>query len=374
MMLSGEWRPYSGTWPNAILLYKRSVFELPTWEPPTAVNVFSFWPTANAHDATGERGPGFAATDRHYKPHDLATAADQWRTPDAPGSGGPRNRQGSTGQGHQITIGEQAEKWATPATPNGGRVMSPADVAARGATAAGKRQVGLESETRHWATPAERDYRSPNHEPYSERGGGTKGEQLGNQASFWEPPAPNWPTPRAEDSESCGNHPGASDSLTGATRLWSSPAASTVDGRGSATAHVWAKRQQARMSRGEKPFADPLHIQTENWGTPRATTGQYCNQRKPGETILTLQGQAESFQSSPSDQPTPDGPTCWCASPGCDLPSHRRKLNPLFETWLMGWPLFWLTNEPRPFARSEMESYRFKLRSAFEFLCSEWGW
>jgi hypothetical protein len=32
-----------------------------------------------------------------------------------------------------------------------------------------------------------------------------------------------WPTPRAEDSESCGNHPGAMDSLTGATRLWGTP-------------------------------------------------------------------------------------------------------------------------------------------------------
>lgn len=30
----------------------------------------------------------------------------------------------------------------------------------------------------------------------------------------------SWPTPRAEDGESCGNHPGATDSLTGATRNW----------------------------------------------------------------------------------------------------------------------------------------------------------
>src|SRR5271166_6485360 len=29
-----------------------------------------------------------------------------------------------------------------------------------------------------------------------------------------------WPTARSEDSESCGNHPGATDSLTGATRNW----------------------------------------------------------------------------------------------------------------------------------------------------------
>jgi hypothetical protein len=33
----------------------------------------------------------------------------------------------------------------------------------------------------------------------------------------------SWPTPRSEDSESCGNHPGAVDSLTGATRQWATP-------------------------------------------------------------------------------------------------------------------------------------------------------
>ena len=34
-----------------------------------------------------------------------------------------------------------------------------------------------------WATPAERDHRYPNAKPYSERGGGKKGEQLPNQAA-----------------------------------------------------------------------------------------------------------------------------------------------------------------------------------------------
>lgn len=37
----------------------------------------------------------------------------------------------------------------------------------------------------------------------------------------------SWPTARAEDSESCGNHPNATDSLTGATRQWPTPDANT---------------------------------------------------------------------------------------------------------------------------------------------------
>lgn len=34
-----------------------------------------------------------------------------------------------------------------------------------------------------WATPAKRDYRTPNHQTYEERGGGPKGEQLNNQVA-----------------------------------------------------------------------------------------------------------------------------------------------------------------------------------------------
>src|SRR4029434_7062682 len=42
-----------------------------------------------------------------------------------------------------------------------------------------------------------------------------------------------WPTARAEDSESCGNHPGATDSLTGATRNWPTPHTNCTTGAGS---------------------------------------------------------------------------------------------------------------------------------------------
>lgn len=71
------------------------------------------WPTPQQHDQTGARGKNFVFADHHYSPHDLTMAADLWRTPDTPGSGGPRNRQNSIGNGHQITIAEQAEHWPT---------------------------------------------------------------------------------------------------------------------------------------------------------------------------------------------------------------------------------------------------------------------
>src|SRR6185295_10916397 len=108
------------------------------------------WPTLNAHDATGARGKNNVFADNHYYPHDLNMAAEQmWRTPDAPGSGGPRNRQDSIGDGHQTTIAEQAEHWQTPATDS---------FRSRGGDC--KDEMGLDQQARFWQTPQSRDFRS----------------------------------------------------------------------------------------------------------------------------------------------------------------------------------------------------------------------
>lgn len=98
-------------------------------------------------------------------------------------------------------------EWMTPNVPNGGRCLPKELVDAKGKTPTGqKRTVGLESQSRHWATPdcnsssysngkfgmnlreqeatwptpASRDFRTPNSMSLQERGGETKGEQLPN--------------------------------------------------------------------------------------------------------------------------------------------------------------------------------------------------
>ena len=48
-----------------------------------------------------------------------------------------------------------------------------------------------------WVTPAARDFRHPNSQPWSARGGGVKGEQLANQAAHLSP----WPTPREQSAQ-----------------------------------------------------------------------------------------------------------------------------------------------------------------------------
>ena len=75
------------------------------------------WPTAQSHDCHGEKTPEQIERQRNETGagvRNLNEEASTWRTPDAPGTGGPRNRKGSTGEGHQVTIAEQAERWPTP--------------------------------------------------------------------------------------------------------------------------------------------------------------------------------------------------------------------------------------------------------------------
>lgn len=67
-----------------------------------------------------------------------------------------------------------------------------------------------------------------------------------------------WPTPRREDGECAGNHPGNIDSLTGATRYW--PTATAHDGRRPGPDS--SSTQNANLKR-----------EAELWPTPRTVTG-----------------------------------------------------------------------------------------------------
>jgi hypothetical protein len=303
MTLLGEWEPFSGTWPLSGSLRNGDVYERPMLEPPTDAAAFS---------------------------------SSEWRTPDAPGSGsGPRNRQASIGAGHQVTIAEQSEHWATPNAHDGtgargkgftladhhykphdlvtmsDQWQTPATDSFRSRGAARKDEMGLDQKARLWATPMSRDTRSG--ETISDYG---NARPLNEQAT-------SWATPRAEDGESAGNHPNASDSLTGQTRFWKTP-------------HGQGNRDASGKVGG-------------------AGGGEFSKQ-------------ANAFQSSPLGQPTTDGQTCWCDSPGCARPSHKRKLNPIFETWLMGWPIWWLTSAPEHCGALAMASYLCRLRSRLSHL------
>jgi hypothetical protein len=70
-----------------------------------------------------------------------------------------------------------------------------------------------------WSTPASRDYRTPNHQTYADRGGGAKGEQLNNQVAHLIPGASLNGLPAA--TESCGLlNPAFSLWLQGVPATW----------------------------------------------------------------------------------------------------------------------------------------------------------
>lgn len=86
----------------------------------------------------------------------LSGQAQQWATPDA-NALERTNRSDSPNAKVRPTLALAAAQWSTQNVPNGGRSVSAEVVASRGKTENGKRQVGLESEVRHWATPRATD-------------------------------------------------------------------------------------------------------------------------------------------------------------------------------------------------------------------------
>lgn len=69
---------------------------------------------------------------------------------------------------------------------------------------------------------------------------------------------------------------------------------------------------------------------------------------------------------SPLAQQISDGPT---SSP--HTPTSRRLLNPLFASWLMGWPSTWVIADPRACDASAMASYRSRLQQQLSCLLGE---
>jgi hypothetical protein len=186
--------------------------------------------------------------------------------------------------------------------------------------------------------------------------------------------AANWPTPRSEDSESCGNHPGAVDSLTGATRQWATPDANT-----------WKGGNPERVGRfGTKHGGANLADDVTLWRTPdvpnggRTMSAEYVaangatdkgkrqvglkNQAKYSELAWSTpkardskseEGEAGMMRQSPDlnviachfFRPAPQTPPPGSES-SPNAPTSRRRLNPNFVDWLMALPPGWTAYAP----------------------------
>lgn len=114
-----------------------------------------------------------------------------------------------------------------------------------------------------------------------------------------------------------------------------------------------------------------LHHAVATWATPSARDSDKWHYRGADSGHQqNLSGQAHHY--SPPAQEDQEPPTTSNGAPSSpSAPSSRRRLNPLFTSWLMGWPTFWGSPMPiadRGYASREMESWRSRSRSLLRSL------
>lgn len=196
----------------------------------------------------------------------------------------------------------------------------------------------------------------------------------------------NWPTATKQDGESSGRHttdpeksmhPGTT--LTDASRMWPTPAASIQNLDESPT--TWLARAEKLKEKGingngagmplketVKAGAD-LSDQSQAWPTPAARDYRSPNSKESEERRFSGDREKSGQQLPNFVAHSPSSPQARVISvsggelsPTDRLTVLRRRLNPAFVCWLMGWPWWWTNPAPNSFARAATGSYLFKLR------------
>jgi hypothetical protein len=173
----------------------------------------------------------------------------------------------------------------------------------------------------------------------------------------------SWPTARANDSEKRGEiADDPRNGLVSAALHWMTPCVPN-GGRALAEEFVIAK---GKTPTGKRTVG--LEAQVKFWSTPAARDwkgGGQAVTRKDGKSRLDmLDWQAEAFS-----RPVLSAIDGRELSPTARI--LRRRLNPMFVCWLMGWPMWWtnpaVTNSVKP----AMASYRSLLQSHLSYLLGE---
>lgn len=150
-----------------------------------------------------------------------------------------------------------------------------------------------------------------------------------------------WATPQSRDEKnpdqpSSGNYQrkvekGYTIDLNSQSAAWATP-----------SARDWKSGDASEETMGRN--ARPLNEQADHWTTPQSHDSTPGNPNRVGRYGTrhggkNLTDDVTIWQSSPPAPTPPTGMICWCGRHGCALPSHKRKLNPLFVEWLMGVPI-----------------------------------
>lgn len=158
--------------------------------------------------------------------------------------------------------------------------------------------------------------------------------------------AERWPTPRTTDETGAWWKDDLNKTLTGKLRRWQTPAVDSFRSRGGARIHELGLDKQARAwptpaARDEKGANGPAHVghmdQLPNYVTYSRQARKIC----AGRRSSTLRR-------------------------GC-----RRRLNPAFTAWLMGWPWWWTNRGVTSSARLATGLWRCRLQRRLSCLLDE---
>lgn len=276
------------------------------------------------------------------------------------------------GPGGSVSHGE----WQTPATDS---------FRSRGGDR--KDEMGLDQQARtHWPTPtteidqgaeSERNRRTPSlssaalwatpEASVSKRGDRTAyceanpkaGNDLGSQSLQWMTPSVS-NSQGNEYTRDRGQKGQERLTLTGQASHWPSPNVQDAEAAGGQGAIE-------RRTRGET-----LHTMTTQWPTPesRDWRSESGSEEFVANRLSQSRGQTLSFMSVHSGFSHPVLPTLDGQESPSNTQASRRRLNPAFGCWLMGWP-WWYTNPGlTSCARSAMESWRHALALHLQSCCA----
>lgn len=337
------------------------------------------WPTPRAADGKVSGHPSGLRHRQEFGDVMLSDAAETWPTPRAEEAAHPGRKTNAGGQ-EQLTVA--ATTWPTP------RASLPYS---RQESVGGR---VLEQEAQEWPNPS----RSPSgpeatksSDARTATGDGTSPDTASTSPDSKSITRRSWPTARAEDAENAGNHPGKTDSLTGAAKSMMTLDSFRSPGEGSPIGRPDPRRES------DGPRSSPSGpISRRHWPTPAALDaagfpGKPDEGRTSPNSGKTLSGATEIEWQTPSagefkwrrqagqeERAEPLLPAqaemvSREASPPTEEPRPKMRLNPKMVCWLMGWPENWC-DPMTPVSPQTFAAWRRASEALLAQICSEsWG-
>jgi hypothetical protein len=281
----------------------------------------------------------------------------------------------------QLMLDGSSEKWSG-AWPTSGSMRS--GLLSRRPTSV---PATSESESSSWPTATAMDAhgsRDTSHKPGSKRHKGT---------TLTDATLNLWPTPRtitgggesAERKQELGREDAGGGDLQAAAELWQTPATDSFRSRGGDRKGEMGLDQEARsfnVTPAEKtePYSSTMDSRIVpsaegNWPTPnsRDHKGSDLSTRNGGASLSHFAETGERTHGTSPSSPQVQVISVHGGelSPTDPSTALRRRLNPAFVCWLMGWPWWWTNPGVINSARQETESYLSRLRTLLSSLLGE---